>query len=498
MYRSRFLVFLLLTFFFGCSDSSETPIPPADSGPLDSRIDDGGVVIDSGRQDSSVNTDSGTDDGGSDTGIESDSHMPDSGTPNGIVRGGVRLGASPRDVCPSGFQTTAPGNGRHRNFRVSGVGGSEMREFYVSLPNASFTGPRPLFIAFNGTGGNGSFVRVADEMVNRGFIAIGPSSETYGKFYPWWDSMRTPDTAAQRNPDVEFFHQLLECATAHYEVDIERIFVGGFSAGGGFSNAILRRYSKVLAGGLVGSGVFDLTEPTPEQALDPMFVIVYFGGLRDQFGPLNGVLPGPFPFAEQAARASQFYEADPNVAQTLCSSDRGHSWPSGLETYFAEEFLAHPKGSALDDSVATPSPSRTYTCSADPISVSYPNRPPACGRGSAAVCQAFCQATSDCVSRNISIGTTLRPRLEQLGMTGPDTCGNCAEVCSNLVGNDSNVLSCISSRANSCGPGLDGFLPYRDAVQECCAGREGTGVCANLCELFTTGNVLGEAFFPNC
>src|SRR5262245_28963938 len=60
--------------------------------------------------------------------------------------------ADPATACPAPYTTASPQAGQNDLFRV----GEENRSFWVALPDASaFPGPRPLFVAFHGTGESG-------------------------------------------------------------------------------------------------------------------------------------------------------------------------------------------------------------------------------------------------------------------------------------------------------------------------------------------------------
>jgi hypothetical protein len=81
--------------------------------------------------------------------------------------------------------------------------------------------------------------------------------------------------------------------------------------------------SSVFAGGIVASGVFDFTEPTPvpaSETLGAMTVIVTWGGDNDKYAGStpSGVSVPAFSFVEQASLASKYYAAEPNVDQVQC------------------------------------------------------------------------------------------------------------------------------------------------------------------------------------
>src|SRR5688572_12052567 len=61
-------------------------------------------------------------------------------------------------VCPDGYVQNKPRPGANGNYVVAG----QTRSFELRLPPPSFTGPRPVFLAFHGTSESGrSFVNRA-------------------------------------------------------------------------------------------------------------------------------------------------------------------------------------------------------------------------------------------------------------------------------------------------------------------------------------------------
>ena len=245
------------------------------------------------------------------------------------------------DACPGGF----PQSGWNRGLEVAG----QRREVYALLPTQ--TGPRPLLIAFNGTTENGqSFARRArlQDYADRGFVVLAPSSAGNGTLWPVWDAMRPPGEEDAPNADLALFDGLLACAQARLEIDASRIYVAGHSAGGSMTNHLLQRRSSVLAGGIVGSGVYDGTRPGSTAPLDPMAVIVTWGGANDQWSGLaGGVLVRRFGFWPEAVAAAQRYAEVPGGTMVACqANDQGHVWLDELNGWMADTLLAHPRGQA--------------------------------------------------------------------------------------------------------------------------------------------------------
>lgn len=392
--------------------------------------------------------------------------------------------------------------GAHGGYVVDG----QTRSFEVRLPDASFTGPRPVFFAFHGTGETGasflSRINVAD-YTSRGFIVIAPDAVGNGTFWPVWDAMRLPTAADTPNKDVELFDQLIGCAKSTLSVDTTRIFVGGHSAGGIMVNHMLRSRSTLLAGGIVASGVFDLTEPSgPPADLDGLLSIVTWGGDNDQYsGSAGGVAVPKLSFVEQASLASRYYAAQPNVDQVQCrGNDVGHMWLP-LNGWFIDLMLAHPKGTVASHALQlAPLPAGApAACSIQPYVV--PPLPPiACASTPRAGCTESCQLLADCAVDNRTVGPALGGAVAGMGF-GDGTCGNCVAACEQgaTTDADATVLGCIANLADGqqCTGGIEGAFPLFFVMNQCCSTAPGSNLCANMCHALA-GNAAASAFFPVC
>jgi poly(3-hydroxybutyrate) depolymerase len=409
------------------------------------------------------------------------------------------LPADPLTACPASYRQTAPLSGLNKDFVVS----DQSREFVLILPPASFTGPRPLFIGFNGTSENGTkFATRAKlaEFAAKGFIVVVPSSVGNGSFWPIWDAMRPPGKEGGANKDLELFDALVGCTAAHFSVDKKRIFVGGHSAGGIFTNKVLRSRSSVVAGGIVGSGVFSLTSDGTTAPLDSLFVLVTWGGDNDAYKGTtpSGVNVPEFSFVEQASLASKYYEAQPAVQQAYCRGQNlGHAWLP-INSWFIDALLAHPKGGAAVPLEAVPA-GAPVVCSETAYEV--PPLPAiTCGASATAGCQASCQLMADCIGENRTVGTVMKPQLADFGFSGT-SCTGCVSLCQqNGTGAaNTSVLSCFQQAEASaqCSGGIEGSFPVMAAVDKCCKGRTDSTFCVGLCTSINK-NDAASAFFPVC
>jgi len=425
------------------------------------------------------------------------SALPDGGDAEAIDAG------DPGAACPAPFE--GAGNGPKAGVNTGFSAGGQSRTFHLLLPPDSFTGPRPLLFAFHGTTETGpKFIARAKlaDFAAKGFIVVAPDAAGNGTFWPVWDAMRAPGTESAPNADVELFDRLLSCTAAHYAVDKNRVFATGHSAGGIFTNRLLRSRSKILAGGIVGSGVFDFTASDAKGPLDPMLVVVTWGGDNDTYRGTtpNGVSVPAFSFVEQASLASKFYAAEANIAHARCRGDNlGHAWLP-LNDWFIDLLLSRPKGTPVS-SLSLPSlpAGSKAACSAAPYELA-PLPAMTCAPTTRAGCMESCQLFADCAVENRTVGPSLQAELSKVGFT-QTSCAGCVQRCQAgaTTQADAAALACFATKQNAatCGPGIEGATPLFQAINECCKGRSGSNLCVDLCTTLN-GNSVAKAFFPTC
>jgi poly(3-hydroxybutyrate) depolymerase len=407
--------------------------------------------------------------------------------------------------CAPAFATVAPIEGLNTGYESGG----QSREFVLLLPDASFEGPRPMFVGFNGTTEDGpgfaERARLAD-FAARGFIVVVPSSVGNGTLWPVWDSMRAPGDDAP-NLDLAYFDSFVSCIAVHHQVDKNRIYIGGHSAGGIMSNYLLQRRSELLAGAIHGSGVHSLTTVADAPPMSDTFALITWGGDNDEWGGSTdeGVSVPKFNFVEQASIASKFYDAEPNVGQVAChGANIGHAWLSPINDWMIDELLRHPKGVSGADGVDVPaSPGGGVSCTGSPVEFTG-GVTVVCPLSSAVQgCGEYCQLVADCAVENGSVSNILGPQLLEMGFSGSSMsdCGGCVTHCERTATTaaDDQVLGCIDKIAQSrtCGPGIDGALPVLDAINECCEGRSDSPLCMDTCTIMR-GNSSTDSFLPTC
>ncbi len=264
-------------------------------------------------------------------------------------------------ACPVGF---TPRSGENVGFPSDGVD----REFHVMLPD-DLEEPRPLFVSLTGTVQSELGFAAQSELdllPEEGWIVAVPVRTcsqngtpcagigTDGRIWePWWDgSISGP--IDDEEVDVRFVEAMVRCIATEWQVDADRIYVGGISAGGSFTNRSMNFNSHFFAGGVSASGNWynGLVEPATSIEMDGSIVIVIWGGPTDVW-PANNPIADYDP---ETKMASVYYAAQPNVVTVSCSGTHGHIWPTAMTPWLVETLLSHPKGSDPSDFVLTEPP----------------------------------------------------------------------------------------------------------------------------------------------
>jgi poly(3-hydroxybutyrate) depolymerase len=413
-------------------------------------------------------------------------------------------------VCAEAYKVQAIVAGQNENYAAGG----QTRTFFLALPDtAAFPGPRPLFLGLHGTNGTGSQFfesRVLQQFVDRGVIVLAPDGNENGTIWPVWDALRNPDDMETPNPDMDFIDSLIDCVAAYHDIDKNRVYLGGHSAGGIMANYMLQRRSSLYAGGIVGSGMFDLTSPISAEPLEPMAVIVTWGGDNDEWagqagdGPSSGVS-----FPEQAYFGSQFWEGSDGINQVYCKGgDIGHSWLIDINDWMLGFLLYHPKGLGVNDDYVfeTPDSADGNVCS-EGVPVYVPAVVVECEATANPACDSYCQLIGDCVVENGTASGVFVDELTALGFTGEGMgdCGGCTANCATDVvdggGTDETVTACIqtTAEATECTGGLEGALSAASVINQCCVGHLDSKVCERLCtEVLLNDVVMSMNLFTSC
>jgi poly(3-hydroxybutyrate) depolymerase len=239
-----------------------------------------------------------------------------------------------------------------------------MRTFSV-FPSMMGEGPRPLFVSLTGTAQEESaFLNQSGlgRLPASGWIVLMPvrSCAQEGRncsavgmdgrvWEPWFDG--TAPRGNDAGPDVAFVEAMVRCVATTWPVAADKIYAGGISAGGSFTNRNLTFNSKLFAGGVAASGNWTYgVPPASPMPMEPSIAIVVWGGPNDMW-------PGSPPYAGETKAAAEYYAAQANVVTVACSGTHGHLWPAAFTSWFAETLLSHPKGTPKASFVLKPPPS---------------------------------------------------------------------------------------------------------------------------------------------
>lgn len=211
------------------------------------------------------------------------------------------------------------------------------RTYLLHLPAAySPQGKYPLLLSFHGHFGKGAgqesmtgFDAVADA---NGFLVAYPDSNP-----SWGDGTQWQLTGA--NNDIEFAKALIASIESHYAVDSSRIYVTGFSEGGGMAAALTCSDASHIAGFADVSTDMSSTFASHCTPAAPVTTI-YFHGTADPVSPYSGGLGGATTrvVTNSALQTAQFWAKVNGCAATPTTS----SVPDHLSD-----------GSSVTDSVAT-------------------------------------------------------------------------------------------------------------------------------------------------
>lgn len=266
-------------------------------------FDDLGQPVDAGFPDSGVPAD---------TGVRPDSGVrPDGGTglpPIPIYSGGT---------CPQFRQ------GVNSGF----MSGGQARSFDLRLP-ANPQGA-PVVFAWHWLGG------AANEAIdwtgmggltNNGVIVISP--ESCCSQWEWQIGTPPPN-----NVDINFFDDALACLHDQYNVDLDRVYSTGHSAGAMWTSYLALYRSEYLAGAVIMSGGLQGNSQyrTPT---DPIPFVLVWGGASDLYGN--------FSFQTSTLNYSQRLRADGHFV-VHCQGTFGHQIPPDT-SYTWPFFDDHPKG----------------------------------------------------------------------------------------------------------------------------------------------------------
>jgi len=205
------------------------------------------------------------------------------------------------------------------------------REVSIWLPSQPKRAP--VVFAWHYLGGNPedfvTWFQIDDWAADHDVVVIAPRSRSLPGVE--WDTYSGPGTA-----DLQLFDDLLTCAWEQWEVDLQRVYSTGFSAGALWTANLTQRKSRWLAAAAPLSGGAVDNQWSPRDAI-PM--LVTWGGPTDVYGVFS-FEEASYDLLDQLDQGGHF--------AVQCVHDAGHSIPPVGVDYVWDFFAAHPKDVSPD------------------------------------------------------------------------------------------------------------------------------------------------------
>lgn len=153
--------------------------------------------------------------------------------------------------CSSQIQTSGP-----QTFQVPFA--STKRPYLLHLPTTYDSwSPQPLIISFHGKGQTASQFSGQTQLTEVAFNSLGAVVAFPQGLEKQWLGDPTSPPKSEVN-DIAYAGALLKDVTSHYCIDLERIYIVGFSNGGGLTQLLAcdPEFSKHIAAAAIVSGAF--------------------------------------------------------------------------------------------------------------------------------------------------------------------------------------------------------------------------------------------------
>lgn len=187
-----------------------------------------------------------------------------------------------------------------------------------------------VLFAWHWLGGTGSqairYMELEELMEGEDVIVVAPRSSD-SDFE--WAFLQGPED----NPDLLLFDDLLSCLWQQYDVDLDRIWATGMSAGGLWTSYLtIHRAEWLAATAPLSGGAIEGAYAPPAEAIP---VLMTWGGPGDTYGALS--------FADTSEFMSQALQDDGHFV-AHCIHDDGHNLPPGGIGYAWQFLKDHPRG----------------------------------------------------------------------------------------------------------------------------------------------------------
>ena len=250
---------------------------------------------------------------------------PDDGYTESATDSAPPTTAAPAPQPYSGGECPAFEHGRN-TFTSAG----KEREFLMKLPDDPYGAP----VWFNwhwlgGDAAGGMQYQDLNDVKNAGWIVVAPEALSNQAATEWafMDSM-------DPTKDLTLFDDLISCLDAQFDIDNDRVYTTGMSAGGLWSTFLAMHRSEYLAAAAPlsgGTGQF-MSYSTPERDLP---VLLTWGGEDDLYSGLS--------FHDASLEFREDLQADGHWVGA-CVHDNGHNLPQGGTAYTLQFFTDHVYG----------------------------------------------------------------------------------------------------------------------------------------------------------
>jgi len=215
-------------------------------------------------------------------------------------------------------------DGVNKRFQV----GEDKRKFRLSLPENPEGAP--VIFLWHWLGGSSlqAMNYLSFDGVEGAEKAILVAPNTDGYAYEWRFDKPSAD-----NPDLLFFDDMLRCLYEEYQIDLDRVYATGMSAGGLWSSYLIVHRSERFAAIAPLSG--GAMEPAYQTPVEPIPVLLFWGGENDTYAG--------FSFETASQLFSGFLREDGHFV-VECNHGEGHTFPSEVFPAMWTFFEAHPKG----------------------------------------------------------------------------------------------------------------------------------------------------------
>ncbi|MGA9520985.1 MAG: PHB depolymerase family esterase [Myxococcaceae bacterium] len=112
----------------------------------------------------------------------------------------------------------------------------------------------PLVVAMHGCSQNATAYANAgwNDLADKWkFYVVYPESTSFGSCFKWFDALHT----RRGSGEAASINQMVDWMKSNHDVDPERVFVTGLSAGGGMTSVMLAAYPDVFAAGAIMAGL---------------------------------------------------------------------------------------------------------------------------------------------------------------------------------------------------------------------------------------------------